>query len=82
MATEKNALVATPRTRKVIKLVPPDGGWGWMVLIGTAMSNVSIFVCHYVSSKTIACKLSVLRTTAIYVLSTKKTIFLDPLCND
>lgn len=41
MSTEKLALVPKPRTQKVTKLVPPDGGWGWMVLIGTAMSNVS-----------------------------------------
>lgn len=41
MASEKNALVASPKTQKVIKLVPPDGGWGWMVLFGTALSNVS-----------------------------------------
>lgn len=29
------------KTEKRIKLVPPDGGWGWMVLLGTALSNVS-----------------------------------------
>lgn len=30
-----------PRTEKIIKLLPPDGGWGWMVLLGTGLSNVS-----------------------------------------
>lgn len=25
-----------------IELVPPDGGWGWMILIGTSLTNVSI----------------------------------------
>lgn len=41
MTAEKNGLAMTPRTQKQVKLVPPDGGWGWMVLIGTALSNVS-----------------------------------------
>ncbi|OWR53413.1 hypothetical protein KGM_203650 [Danaus plexippus plexippus] len=29
-----------PRTEKIIKLLPPDGGWGWMVLLGTGLSNI------------------------------------------
>ncbi|CAG4965194.1 unnamed protein product [Colias eurytheme] len=37
--SKKNSL-AFPRTEKRIKLVPPDGGWGWMVLIGTGLSNI------------------------------------------
>lgn len=44
MASEKSLLVIKPKTMKVVKLVPPDGGWGWMVLIGSAISNVSIFI--------------------------------------
>lgn len=44
MASEKNLL--KPKTMKVVKLVPPDGGWGWMVLIGTATSNVSTHTKH------------------------------------
>lgn len=42
MTTEK--LLVPSKVQKVTKLVPPDGGWGWMVLIGTALSNVSIFM--------------------------------------
>ena len=40
--SKRNSLVLPPRTEIRIKLVPPDGGWGWMVLLGTALSNVSI----------------------------------------
>ncbi|XP_028156210.1 monocarboxylate transporter 9-like [Ostrinia furnacalis] len=39
MTSEKIALVSN-RVQKVTKLVPPDGEWGWMVLIGTALSNI------------------------------------------
>lgn len=39
--SKRNSLVLPPRTEKRIKLVPPDGGWGWMVLLGTGLSNVS-----------------------------------------
>ncbi|XP_038208362.1 monocarboxylate transporter 12-B-like [Zerene cesonia] len=37
--SEKQVLVL-PRTVKRIKLVPPDGGWGWIILLGIGVSNV------------------------------------------
>ncbi|XP_045493980.1 monocarboxylate transporter 12-B-like [Colias croceus] len=37
--SEKQVLVL-PRTVKRIKLVPPDGDWGWVILIGIGVSNV------------------------------------------
>lgn len=39
--SKKNSLVLQPTMEKRIKLVPPDGGWGWMVLLGIALTNVS-----------------------------------------
>ncbi|XP_050666265.1 monocarboxylate transporter 5-like isoform X1 [Leptidea sinapis] len=33
-------LASVPRTEKRIKLIPPDGGWGWMILLGTGLSNI------------------------------------------
>ncbi|XP_026319790.1 monocarboxylate transporter 9-like [Hyposmocoma kahamanoa] len=36
---ETDALIA-PKVQTRKKLVPPDGGWGWMVLLGTGMSNI------------------------------------------
>nr|CAD7424948.1 unnamed protein product [Timema monikensis] len=28
---------------ETVELVPPDGGWGWAVMFGTALSNIIIF---------------------------------------
>lgn len=43
MTSEKKSLVMSQQTKLIVRLVPPDGGWGWMVIIGTALSNVSIY---------------------------------------
>lgn len=37
---EKGAMTKSTVTKKVFKLVPPDGGWGWMVILGSALSNI------------------------------------------
>ncbi|XP_041975560.1 monocarboxylate transporter 9-like [Aricia agestis] len=38
--SKTNSFAMGTKTEKRIKLVPPDGGWGWMVLIGTGISNI------------------------------------------
>ncbi|GBP79711.1 Monocarboxylate transporter 9 [Eumeta japonica] len=40
MGVEKDALTAQKPVQNRVKLVPPDGGWGWFILIGTALSNI------------------------------------------
>ncbi|CAK1544647.1 unnamed protein product [Leptosia nina] len=37
--TLKNSVASFPKIERRVKLIPPDGGWGWMVLFGTALTN-------------------------------------------
>lgn len=48
MAKEKNGKETTKQTTaplnvkpKNVKLVPPDGGWGWVIILGTSINLVS-----------------------------------------
>lgn len=36
------AIVIKNNDKKDWKLVPPDGGWGWLVLLGATMVNVLV----------------------------------------
>lgn len=47
MTSGKGPMLPQVKTQKRVKLIPPDGGWGWMVLLGTATSNVSFFIYRY-----------------------------------
>ncbi|CAH2102657.1 unnamed protein product [Euphydryas editha] len=38
--SKTNSFGLLPKTEKRIKLVPPDGGWGWVILLGTGISNI------------------------------------------
>ncbi|XP_047505589.1 uncharacterized protein LOC125050031 isoform X4 [Pieris napi] len=36
----KNSPVSLTKTEKRVKLVPPDGGWGWIIVLGTGLSTI------------------------------------------
>lgn len=48
MAVELGDSEVKRPVRKKVKSVPPDGGWGWMVLLGTAITNVRKIIVIYI----------------------------------
>lgn len=38
------------KLKKEGEFVPPDGGWGWMIVVAAGFSNVSISFILYLSS--------------------------------